>query len=143
MSMPSPNSAHRMSVFDARRGAIALAFLLARLKPHRLAVVLRFLSRGARPAHLDAATTLHELIVSTSPKCAGWRGCLPRSIAIAMLCRCRGTWPTWCAGVRRTPPFAAHAWVECQSQVVGECLPPSAYAPLIRIEAPVGGRTQP
>ena len=45
--------------------------------------------------------------------------CLERSVATALLCRMRGSWPDWCAGVA-LEPFRAHAWVEAEGSVVGE-----------------------
>lgn len=141
MSMPSPRNAQRLGTFDPRRTVIWLACLLARLKPKTLARVLGIASRGTKPAVFESAADIHNIVVATSPRCAGWRGCLPRSIAVALLCRCGGTWPTWCVGVRRTPPFAAHAWVESENQVVGEGTPASTYSPLMRVEPPKGKRT--
>ncbi|MEU6180649.1 lasso peptide biosynthesis B2 protein [Streptomyces coeruleorubidus] len=64
-------------------------------------------------------------------RCAG-QHCLQRSIATALLCRFRGVWPTWCTGVR-TQPFAAHAWVEAEDQLIGESYPKGHYRPLLTI----------
>lgn len=141
MSMPSPRNEGRLGMLDPRRTVMAVSFLLARLKPDTLGKVLKAFSRGAKPARFDSTTNIHNMVVATSPHCAGWRGCLPRSIAVALLCRCKGAWPTWCVGVRRTPPFAAHAWVESENQVVGEAVPASTYSPLMRVVSPRGSRT--
>ncbi|GAA3491885.1 hypothetical protein GCM10018987_59680 [Streptomyces cremeus] len=102
------------------RAAVAAALLLARLKPGRLRGVLTVLSRGARPATYDDTLETYERVVATSRKCAGWYGCLPRSIAISLLCRMSGTFPDWHAGVRNAPPFQPHAWVEAEGRTVGE-----------------------
>ncbi|MCX5203997.1 lasso peptide biosynthesis B2 protein [Streptomyces sp. NBC_00237] len=102
------------------RAAVAAALLLAKLKPGRLRQVLTLLSRGARPATYDQTLETYERVVATSRKCAGWYGCLPRSIAISLVCRMSGTFPDWHAGVRNAPPFQPHAWVSAESRTVGE-----------------------
>jgi hypothetical protein len=70
-------------------------------------------------------------VVATSLHCAG-RYCLPRSLAVTLLCRLRGSWPTWCTGVR-TAPFAAHAWIAVDHQPVDEPADTSTYRPLLRV----------
>ncbi|MFI9215008.1 lasso peptide biosynthesis B2 protein [Streptomyces werraensis] len=62
------------------------------------------------------------------------KGCLPRSLGAALLCRLRGTWPTWCAGVRVVPPFTAHAWIEAEGSLVGEGVPDGYFARLVTVE---------
>ncbi|WP_341867974.1 lasso peptide biosynthesis B2 protein [Amycolatopsis circi] len=57
---------------------------------------------------------------------------LQRSIAAALLCRLRGSWPTWCTGVR-TSPFAAHAWIEADGRAIGEPYPDGHYAPMLSV----------
>lgn len=133
MAMPAPRKEFRLHRLDPRRAVIALSFLLARLSPAHLQLVLRLLSRHAEPADLTTTGHAYRLVVATSPRCAGWWGCLPRSIAVALLCRLRGQWPTWCVGVRNSPPFAAHAWVESEGEIVGETASPSTYTPLVRV----------
>lgn len=61
------------------------------------------------------------------------RACLPRSLAIVLLCRFRGAWPTWCAGVRRAAPFSAHAWAEVDGCSVGELNVAEAFVPLVKV----------
>ncbi|MER6306010.1 lasso peptide biosynthesis B2 protein [Streptomyces sp. NPDC001657] len=111
--------------------AVAAARLLAKAKPARLRRILEFARRGAHPATADQALAAREAVVSVSLRCAG-QGCLQRSIATALLCRLRGTWPTWCTGVR-THPFAAHAWVEAEGQPIGEPHPKGHFRPLIAV----------
>ncbi|MEV0087335.1 lasso peptide biosynthesis B2 protein [Saccharopolyspora sp. NPDC050642] len=111
--------------------AVALARPLASIRPARLRRVLEFARRGAAPATADQALAARQAAVSVSLRCAG-RGCLQRSIATALLCRARGTWPTWCTGVR-TQPFAAHAWIEADGQLIGESHPKGHYRPLLTI----------
>ncbi|GAA2765943.1 hypothetical protein GCM10010103_49840 [Streptomyces paradoxus] len=111
--------------------AVGAARLLARARPARLRTVLEFARRGARPATAAQALRAREEVVSVSLRCAG-QGCLQRSIATALLCRARGSWPTWCTGVR-THPFAAHAWVEAEGQLVGEGHPKGHFKTLMSI----------
>ncbi|MDR7276849.1 lasso peptide biosynthesis B2 protein [Catenuloplanes atrovinosus] len=105
------------------RAAVTAARVLARRRPDRVRRVMQRLCRGARPAGTAQVLAAHRAVTAASLVCAGREGCLPRSIAIALLCRLRGTWPTWCVGVRRMPPFAAHAWVQVDGEPVGEDFP--------------------
>lgn len=98
--------------------AVAVARLLALLPPARIRWFLEHARRGAAPATVEQALAARRDVVSVSLRCAG-QGCLERSLAAVLLCRCRGTWPTWCTGVR-THPFAAHAWIEAAGHPVGE-----------------------
>ncbi|GAB7046340.1 lasso peptide biosynthesis B2 protein [Catenuloplanes indicus] len=107
----------------AARAAVTVARMLARCRPDRVRWVMGRLHRGARPAGTAQALAAHRAVTTASLYCAGREGCLPRSIAVALLCRARGTWPTWCVGVRRLPPFAAHAWVQVDGEPVGEEFP--------------------
>ncbi|MFI1968420.1 polyketide beta-ketoacyl synthase [Streptomyces cinnamoneus] len=120
----------------AARLVLLLAVPLAFLPPHRIRTVLTVARRGAAPA--DAAQTLaaRNAVCAVSLFCAGPRGCLPRSLATALLCRLGGTWPTWCTGVRVVPPFTAHAWVEVEGHLVGEHVPDDYFSRLITV-APV------
>lgn len=100
--------------------AVWLARQLARLSPQRLREVMTTLSRGARAADHAEARQARDEVLSVSARCCGPEACLPRSIAVALLCRTRGTWPTWCVGVLAAPPFLAHAWVEVDGRMVDE-----------------------
>nr|WP_042177890.1 lasso peptide biosynthesis B2 protein [Kibdelosporangium sp. MJ126-NF4]CEL12834.1 hypothetical protein [Kibdelosporangium sp. MJ126-NF4]CTQ98520.1 hypothetical protein [Kibdelosporangium sp. MJ126-NF4] len=100
------------------RLATGSARVLIRLRPRRLRVVLRMVSRGARPATAAQALSARQAVVSVSVRCAG-QGCLQRAVATALLCRLAGDWPDWCTGFR-TRPFRAHAWVEAEGGAVGE-----------------------
>ncbi|MDJ1134491.1 lasso peptide biosynthesis B2 protein [Streptomyces iconiensis] len=111
--------------------AVGIARLLAHLSPKRLQAILRVLRRGAPPADHATALRARQDVTSVSTLCSG-RYCLPRSLATALLCRLRGTWPTWCTGVR-TPPFAAHAWVEADGRRVGEPEDTTTYRPLLTV----------
>ncbi len=116
--------------------AASLARVLAKTTPARLQAVLTTVRRGARPATATEALAVRDAVVSVSLRCAG-QGCLQRSIATALLCRARGVWPTWCTGVR-TQPFAAHAWVEADDQLIGEPHPKGHYRPILTVP-PIGG----
>jgi hypothetical protein len=101
--------------------AVGLARVLAGQPPGRIRWLLLRLRRGARPATVAEARAARSAVVATSILCAG-EGCLPRSLATTLLCRLRGTWPTWCTGVR-TAPFTAHAWVAVAGEPVDEPYP--------------------
>lgn len=117
----------------AARLAVVVALFLARRPPKRIAAVLGFLSRDARPATYREASYARALVTNTSLACAGLKGCLPRSIATALLCRAHGSWPTWCVGVRVLPPFGAHAWVVAEGREVDEPSPPGYHRPLLQV----------
>lgn len=77
------------------------------------------------PCHADPAVSLARVL------CSG-RYCLHRSLATTLLCRIGGTWPTWCTGVR-TPPFAAHVWVEAEGHRVGEPQDTATYRTMLTV----------
>ena len=107
----------------AARLAVGCAHLLATQPPARIRTLLRQVRRGARPASVAQTAAALDTVLAVSLTAGGRKGCLPRSLATVLLCRMRGQWPTWCVGVRKQPPFAAHAWVEAGSQPVGEDCP--------------------
>ncbi|MFB8034005.1 lasso peptide biosynthesis B2 protein [Streptomyces sp. NPDC056004] len=122
-----PPLRHRVSAYPA----VAAARLLVHLPPKYLQAVLRAARRGAGPADYTTALQARQDVTAVSVLCSG-RYCLQRSLATALLCRLRGTWPTWCTGVR-TPPFAAHAWVEAEGQRVGEPEDTASYRTLLSV----------
>jgi hypothetical protein len=111
--------------------AVALARILATRSPDRIRMVLTALRRGARPADPDRALAAHDAVQAVSTRCSG-EYCLQRSLAIVLLCRLSGTWPTWCVGVR-PDPFGAHAWVEAGGRPVGEPFGPGHYRPMMTV----------
>ena len=115
----------------AALAAVGAARVLAAQPPRRIRSVLHLLRRGARPATAAQARAARRAVVTVSTLCAG-EGCLPRSLATALLCRAGGTWPTWCTGVR-TAPFAAHAWVEVAGEAIDEPHPAGYYRALITV----------
>ncbi|GAB3973886.1 lasso peptide biosynthesis B2 protein [Plantactinospora veratri] len=115
------------------RAVVAVARLLAVQKPDRIHRVLHRLSRGARPASRAEAAAARRDTVLTSAFCSGPLGCLPRSIATVLLCRLAGCWPVWHAGVRRHPPFGAHAWVSVDGVAVDEPYPEDFHIPLLTV----------
>lgn len=134
MSMPVALSGRRRLPPHRRLlplAAVGAARLLAELSPARLRRVLEFVRRGAPPATPEQALAALRAVTSVSLRCTG-QACLQRSVATVLLCRARGTWPTWCTGVR-TSPFAAHAWVEAGGEPVGEPYPAGHYRPLLTV----------
>jgi hypothetical protein len=111
--------------------AVGVARLLAHCPPRRIRAVLGLLRIGAAPANYDQAKAAHHAVRSVSILCAG-ESCLQRSLAIVLLCRIRGVWPTWCTGIR-VAPFCAHAWVEVDSQPVGEPYPAGYFRPIVTV----------
>jgi Transglutaminase-like superfamily len=114
---------------------VGVARLLATRSPGRIRTVLSVLRRGATPATYEQAKAARDTVVAVSLACAAREGCLPRSLATALLCRLHGCWPAWCVGARRLPPFAAHAWVEADGVMVDEDYPPDYFRSLIRVPA--------
>jgi hypothetical protein len=109
------------------RAAVLVATLLARWSPQRIRTVLAGLAVGQRSATQPEVEQAWEAAVGVSARCAGRRGCLVRSLAIVLLCRWHGSWPTWCVGVRDAGLPEAHAWVEVDGRPVRE-LPGTAEA---------------
>jgi hypothetical protein len=125
-SVPLPRRAVAYAVVGAAR-------LLATRPPGQVRSVLAVLRRGARPATYAEAKAARDTVVAVSLTCAAREGCLPRSLATVLLCRLRGSWPAWCVGARRLPPFAAHAWVEADGAMVDEDYPPDYFRALFRV----------
>jgi hypothetical protein len=126
----------------AARLALAAAWPLVRFPPTRIQRVLALVRRGARPAGAYQVAAARDAVVAVSPRCAAGRGCLPRSLATALLCRMSGAWPTWCTGVR-TDPFRAHAWVEAEGAPIGEPEEVSLYHKVITVPARRRARPSP
>ncbi|KOT88548.1 polyketide beta-ketoacyl synthase [Streptomyces sp. NRRL F-5755] len=116
------------------RAAVGCAHVLATLPPGRIRVVLGWLRRGAEPATLAEAARARQTVLAVSLAAGGSKGCLPRSLATVLLCRLHGQWPAWCVGVRARPPFAAHAWVEAEGELVGENVPASYFQRFFTVE---------
>jgi hypothetical protein len=112
---------------------VAAARVLATRSPRRIKAVLGPVRRGARPATYEQAAAARATVVAVSLVCAAPEGCLPRSLATALLCRLQGAWPAWCVGVRRLPPFGAHAWVEADGVMVDEDYPADYFRPLFQV----------
>ncbi|MFD9961395.1 lasso peptide biosynthesis B2 protein [Amycolatopsis sp. NPDC058986] len=121
---------------SSARLAVVLAKLIAKLPPRRIKALLRVLRRGARPASYEQAKSARDAVLAVSLTCRGPQGCLPRSLAAAVLCRFGGTWPTWCAGVRMKPPFGAHAWIEAEDRLVDEGAPSGYFGRLLAVGPP-------
>ncbi|WP_151485131.1 lasso peptide biosynthesis B2 protein [Streptomyces albicerus] len=115
----------------AARTAIVAGRLIAHLPPRRIRAVLGLVRRGSRPARYEQALRARQEVTAVSTLCAG-HYCLQRSLATALLCRMRGSWPTWCSGVRISP-FTAHAWVEAEGKPVGEPDDTATYRAMIKV----------
>jgi hypothetical protein len=117
--------------------AVMVATVLAVRTPRQIQAVLRRLASGQRPASYQEVEDAWDAVVRVSPRCAGRRGCLVRSLAIVLLCRWRGSWPTWCWGVRTFGLPDAHAWVEAEGRPVAE-LPgtTAAYCKVLTVGVP-------
>ncbi|MER5546888.1 lasso peptide biosynthesis B2 protein [Streptomyces sp. NPDC001118] len=120
----------------AARLVLLPALAVALLPPRRIRAVLGVLRRGAGPATTAQAQNARDAMCAVSLRCAGPKGCLPRSLGAALLCRLGGTWPTWCTGVSVVPPFTAHAWIEADGGPVGEGLPEGYFARLVAVGPP-------
>ncbi|SHF62227.1 lasso peptide biosynthesis B2 protein [Streptoalloteichus hindustanus] len=116
----------------AARVVVAVAVAMAHLPPRRIRQILSVARIGAVPASYEQARAARSAAIAVSVTCAG-KGCLPRSIATALLCRLRGCWPTWRVGAR-TSPFGAHAWVEAEGRAVDEGENVLAFRPVMTIE---------
>ncbi|MFE7854214.1 lasso peptide biosynthesis B2 protein [Streptomyces sp. NPDC057403] len=136
--MTTPSALERPGAVPlSRRLAARLVLLpavaLALLPPRWIRAVLGILRRGAAPATTARAQEARDAMCAASLRCAGPKGCLPRSLGAALLCRLGGTWPTWCTGVRVVPPFTAHAWIEAEGRPVGEGVPEGYFARLVAV----------
>ncbi|MFB8183312.1 lasso peptide biosynthesis B2 protein [Streptomyces sp. NPDC055966] len=136
--MSSPGALYRPGPVPWRLRAVArIAVVLARalvlLPPRRIRSLLGAVRHGARPATYAQASDARNAVLAVSLRCSGPKGCLPRSLATVLVCRARGTWPSWCVGVRALPPPAAHAWVEAQGRPVDEQVPAEYFRALFTV----------
>lgn len=118
---------------------VSVSRVLSRRSPKQLRHMLARLSTGARPATYDEAKHARDTVLTASPRCRGRTACLIRSLAVLMLCRVRGTWPTWCVGVLVTPPFSAHAWVEAGGEIVDEPMSSADFRTFFTVPAKSAG----
>lgn len=118
------------------RLAVTGAYLLlaaTRGRPARLGRALRVVQRGARPATPAEAGHARAVVETVSLRCASHLGCLPRSVAIVLLCRLHRRTVTWRVGVHSPPP-TSHAWVEADRHPVGEpCDPHLLYTTILTV----------
>ena len=120
--------------------AVVLARVLAHASPDTTRRILTATARGARPASYEDAHVARDAVLTVSAFCRGGSSCLPRSLATALVCRTRGTWPDWCVGVLTAPPFTAHAWIEADGRIVDEPMAGADFATFFRVRS---GRTEP
>lgn len=138
--MSTPGALNRSGALPVSRKVVArfavgLAHLIARLSPRHIRTVMTLLRRGAAPATHVNAKAARDAVLAVSLACTGPQGCLPRSLATALLCRMSGQWPVWCVGVRVLPPFGAHAWVEAGGRLVDEDAPDDYFQRLMTVPA--------
>ncbi|MBL1066681.1 lasso peptide biosynthesis B2 protein [Streptomyces sp. 7-21] len=117
------------------RTAVGLARVLAKRPPEEICRVLTRIRPGSRPATYRQAKWARDAVLTVSVRCCGKNACLPRSLAAVLLCRARGVWPDWCAGVVAAPPFAGHAWIEAEGRMVDEYLDDTFYKRLCGVTA--------
>ncbi|MFF7445899.1 MULTISPECIES: lasso peptide biosynthesis B2 protein [unclassified Streptomyces] len=117
----------------AARLVLPVAVLLSLLPPRRIRAVLGVVRRGAPPATPAQAKNARDAMCGVSLLCAGPKGCLPRSLGAALLCRLTGSWPTWCTGASVVPPFNAHAWIEAEDRPIGEDVPDGYFTRLLTV----------
>lgn len=146
--MTTPSALRRPEAVPLGRRLAALAVLgpavaLSRLPPRRLRTILETVRRGAAPATAQEAQHARDAMCAVSLRCAGPKGCLPRSLGAVLLCRLTGSWPTWCTGVRVVPPFTAHAWIEVGGRPVDEGVPAGYFTRLIAVGPESVERTVP
>jgi Transglutaminase-like superfamily len=141
MSTRAPQGTVPLLLRAAARLAAAMARPLTRLPPRHLERFLACIRAGSVPATYAQALAAHDAVVAASAYCAGISQCLPRSIAICLLCRLRGTWPTWRVGVR-SGPLRVHAWVEADGRPVQEIADIDRYSPLMWVP-PAGKPAEP
>lgn len=101
------------------RVAVALAYLLSRRSPERIAKTLsRWVDRYPAATEKEARRD-RSAVCTVSGRCRGQEGCLQRSLATVIASRLRHKSLGWCSGIA-TDPFRAHAWVEVDGSPVQE-----------------------
>lgn len=113
--------------------AASVLLAVARGRPGTSVGVLTLICRNGRPAALDRALWARRVVETVSLRCAGPHGCLPRSLAVLLLCRLSGDRVVWRVGAHSPPP-SLHAWVEARGGPVGEPFDPRVlYTPIITV----------
>jgi Transglutaminase-like superfamily len=101
---------------------VSLVFVAASLRflrLHQLASLVRRTKRRGRVADFAEVDEIARSVNESPARSLVRTACLERSLAIALAANLRGLDVNWCVGVR-TPPFEAHAWVECDGRPVRE-----------------------
>ncbi|MCT1833288.1 lasso peptide biosynthesis B2 protein [Kocuria palustris] len=135
MSEILPDSPARLTFRENLQVRIALtgARLIHKVSPGKLRQWLGKAAIGSSPASYVEAKLARDQILTVSAYCRGGDACLLRSIAVALVCRQRGIWPTWAVGVLAVPPFAAHAWVEAEGHIVDEPMDEADYKAFFKV----------
>lgn len=106
------------SIAYRARIAVGIAVAVCSMSPRALRRFLTWITRRSRRPTAADILRYRQAVVAVSSLCAG-DGCLPRSVATAVLARSYGHAPSWCTGIRQDP-FVAHAWVELDGVPIGE-----------------------
>jgi ATP-binding cassette, subfamily B, bacterial len=114
------------------RLALLLSSRLVSRNPQTIERVLLRWAAKYPPATRADVLAARASVCSVSARCRTQEGCLRRSLAVAMLCRLRGTSAGWCTGFA-SDPFRAHAWVEVDGQPVGELPEVSSYLKVVDV----------
>jgi hypothetical protein len=141
-AMTTPMACATPNVMPARRCALAWALTavatiaLRSLPLYRIERLARRLLRCAR----QQASTAEVQAKLVAVDCAGrWLpariACLERSLTVVLWCGLRRRSVCWRIGIR-TPPFAAHSWVEVAGRPLGELVPVDSYQPVLTIGHP-------
>jgi hypothetical protein len=81
-----------------------------------------------------SAKQLADLVASTAAALPVVCACLEQAMVTAWMLRRRGTDALLViGGARSGPEFAAHAWVECNGEILGDTRVAARYTPLCRL----------
>ncbi|MGF0246123.1 lasso peptide biosynthesis B2 protein [Rhodococcus erythropolis] len=129
------SSTHEIS-FGRRALVLAATVIVrpaARMNPNRLKRLTEILARTASPPSAERTMLVRSEVVTCSVRCSG-QYCLERALAVCLLLRLEGSWPTWCVGAR-IEPFMAHSWVEVNGIPIGESFDDGFYAKLYEVHS--------
>jgi len=120
---------------------VLAAVVTAALRSLRFQRIERLARRLVHTAPQSASATEIEAMLAAIDRAGRWLparvACLERSLAVVLWCGLRRRSVCWRIGVR-TPPFAAHSWIEVAGQAVGDRAPVRSYQPILTIGHPEG-----
>ncbi|MGH3753707.1 MAG: lasso peptide biosynthesis B2 protein [Pseudonocardiaceae bacterium] len=142
--MTTPMACDAPASVPARRCVLAwvvTAAAIVALRSLRCDRVERLARWLMHPARHPAGAAEIEVMLAAIDRAGRWLparvACLERSLAVVLWCGLRRRSVCWRIGVR-TPPFAAHSWIEAAGQPVGELVSVRSYQPILTI-----GRSDP